>query len=323
MSGIAQMESSFLRQVALPTLLAAQNSDGGWGFFAGSKSAVEPTSWSLLAISGTHANHSRARRECWAARFLKGAQLPEGSWPAVVGQEEGGWVTSIACMALRASVGASPETGRALAWICREWPGEGGLWWRIQRRLSSEMRRAQPSDRLRGWSWTRGTSSWVEPTSHALLALRGASLSSASLRRARHRRELAQKMLCDRTCPGGGWNCGNTGVYGAAGKPLIGPTAWALLALGEFADRPSVQQCVRQGLDWLERASDGIRGPGSLVLAHLCLRAFGRTTGSLDSQLFARYVEGRHRWQIPELAWITLALRPSPDWLRPQIFESL
>ena len=41
MSSVAQVESSFLRQVALPALLAAQNSDGGWGFSTESKSAVE------------------------------------------------------------------------------------------------------------------------------------------------------------------------------------------------------------------------------------------------------------------------------------------
>ncbi|MFZ3200837.1 MAG: hypothetical protein WA175_06780, partial [Candidatus Acidiferrales bacterium] len=163
----------------------------------------------------------------------------------------------------------------------------------------------------------------VEPTSHALLALRGARLSPATLRRARRRRELGQKMLCNRTCPGGGWNCGNTAVYGAAGRPLVGPTAWALLALGEFAEQPGVKDCVRLSLDWLERGSDEIRGPGSLALAHLCLRAFGRAAGSLDSQLFARCEGGRFLRQIPVLAWITLALQPSPDWLRPGNFESV
>jgi hypothetical protein len=322
MSCVARMERSFVREVSLPALLAAQNRDGGWGFSAGASSAVEPTSWGLLAISGSDYDDSGTQRKCRAARFLKGAQLPEGSWPAVIGQEEGGWVTSIACLALRASEGASPETSRGLDWLCRDWPGEGGLWWRMRRRLSGETRLAQANYRLRGWSWTRGTSSWVEPTSHALLALRGAHLSPDGSRRAKHRRELGQKMLCSRMCPGGGWNCGNAWVYGAPGKPLIGPTAWALVALAEFAAEPGVQDCVREGLDWLERASGGIRGPGSLALAHLCLRAYGRAGGALDSQFFASYQEGGFMQQIPVLAWATLALRSSSDGSSSAIFES-
>ncbi len=323
MSIVAGVEKSFLREISLPALLAAQNVDGGWGYSTGAKSAIEPTSWSLLAICGTDFNGSRARQESWAVRFLKRAQLRDGSWPAVIGQKEGGWMTSIVCLALRTSEGASPETARALDWLCRDWPGDGGLWWRTRRRLSEPMRAAQPSDGLRGWSWTSGTSSWVEPTAHALLALRGARLSPAPLRRATRRRELAQKMLRSRMCPGGGWNCGNAGVYGRPGKPLIGPTAWALVALAEFADRPEVQDCVRQGLDWLEGAWAGIRSPGSLALAHLGLRAYGRATRSQDSQYFACYEEGRFMRQIPVLAWTTLALRPSRDWLAPEISQSL
>jgi hypothetical protein len=129
-------------------------------------------------------------------------------------------------------------------------------------------------------------------------------------------------MLCSRMCPGGGWNCGNAWVYGAPGKPLIGPTAWALVALAEFAAEPGVQDCVREGLDWLERASGGIRGPGSLALAHLCLRAYGRAGGALDSQFFASYQEGGFMQQIPVLAWATLALRSSSDGSSSAIFES-
>ena len=83
----------------------------------------------------------------------------------------------------------------------------------------------------RGWGWTPGTSSWVEPTSFALLALERSRSRRSCHPTANRRRELATAMLYDRMCPGGGWNCGNPRVYGVAGEPLVVPTVWALLAL--------------------------------------------------------------------------------------------
>ena len=322
MSNVAAVESSFSREVSLPALLAAQNDDGGWGYWAASESAIEPTSWGLLAICRPDSDGSRSPHEYRAARFLKKTQLADGSWPTVIGEKQGGWVTSMASLALREAEGESREANLALEWLCRDWPGDGGLWWRARRRLSERMRAGQRSDGLRGWSWTSGTSSWVEPTAHALLALRGAQLSSAAQERAKRRRQQARKMLCNRMCCDGGWNCGNERVYGSRGSPLVGPTAWALLALAEFGGEPSVEDCVRQSLCWLEGALGGIRSPGSLALAHLCLRAHGRVERALDAQLFASYEEGRFMEQIPVLAWTILALRPSTDWFRPEIFQT-
>src|SRR5438876_464221 len=97
------------------------------------------------------------------------------------------------------------------------------------------LREAQSADG--GWGFHPGSSSRVEPTSFALLALEQAPKDLLPAAAAR-RRQLAESLLRDRMCPGGGWNCGNPRVYGVAGEPLVLPTAWALLALRAHPERP-------------------------------------------------------------------------------------
>jgi hypothetical protein len=133
---------------------------------------------------------------------------------------------------------------------------------------------------------------------------------------------LAQQMLCNRMCAGGGWNCGNPVVYDTAGAALIGPTSWALLALGEFAQRTDAQRCLSDGLGWLERIYSEAQGPGSLALAHLCLKAFGRKASPIDLRFSEMYDHNRFLGHVPVLAWASLASQPVPRWLQPATLES-
>lgn len=315
-------DASFAERACLPDLMSAQNPDGGWGFRSGQNSAIEPTSWGVLAMCGLNPEHPLSRKRLNGAHFLRQKQLSDGSWAAVAGDETGDWTTSLACLALHAVEGSTPELHAARNWLCRSWPGEGGIWWRIRHRLFGQPQLISQNHRLRGWSWTPGTSSWVEPTAHALLALRAARGSASFLARVDRRCNLAQKMLCNRMCVGGGWNCGNPVVYGTAGSPLIGATCWALLALGESAQHPDVRRCLSESLAWIERTYLETQGPGSLALAYLCLKAFGRSASSIDSPLSEMYDHNRFLGQVPALAWALLATQPVPRWLQPATFES-
>ena len=321
-TAVAATEASFADRICLPGLTAAQNSDGGWGFRCGQDSAIEPTSWALLAMCGLSPEHPFSRRKLNGAYFLRQAQLPDGSWPAVAGDETGGCATSLACLALHAVESSTPDLDAAWNWLSRSWPGEGRIWWRVRHRLFGQPHLISQDHRLRGWSWTPGTSSWVEPTAYAMLALRLARGSGSFLVSVDDRCNLAQRMLCNRMCAGGGWNCGNPVVYGAAGSPLIGPTSWALLALGEFAQRPDARRCLSDGLGWLERTYSQARGPGSLALAHLCLKAFGKNPSQIDLRLSEMYDHNRFLGHVPVLAWASLASQPVPRWLEPVSFES-
>jgi hypothetical protein len=192
----------------------------------------------------------------------------------------------------------------------KDWPRDSSLWVRLLRRLSSARNEASHNDSYRGWGWTPRTSSWVEPTSFALIAL---SLSPSGLlpNGTRRRRQLAEAMLRDRMCPGGGWNCGNPMIYGVPGDPLVIPTVWALLALRDEPER--TENVV--SLDWLEKNVESIEGPGSLALARICIEAYGHKWPTSAPQLRDVHRKNEFLQSIPVIAWACLASRTGEHWL--------
>ncbi len=241
---------------------------------------------------------------CAQARaWLLAAQRADGSWPPFPGYPRGCWVTSVASRALHLEGGAPAAVERGLRWLLDAWPAEGTLWWRLRQTLFPSAVTAQDSS-LRGWNWTPGTASWVEPTAHALLFLRALPAGMLSPR-GNERRSLAERMLFNRMCPGGGWNSGNPRIYGVAGVPRIGPTAWALLALRDHAGRPEMQL----SLDWLEGAYAALHGTASRALAHRCLMAYGRRVSPLAPMLSELYSHNHFFDNVLTMAWVVLALR--------------
>jgi hypothetical protein len=238
-------------------------------------------------------------------QWLVKAQRTDGSWPAFPGQPQGCWVTSLASQALYLQGGAEGAVARGLDWLVKAWPAEGSVWWQLRQNLFPSRVVRQDSS-LRGWSWTPGTASWVEPTAYALLFLNSLApemLSSKALKR----RELAEQMLYDRMCPGGGWNSGNPLVYGVAGVARIGPTAWALLALRNHSRRTEIKLSV----EWLAITYPSINGAASLILAYRCLAAYGRRLPPLAPALSELYSHNRFFGSVLTMAWAALALKES------------
>jgi hypothetical protein len=301
----SSIESSDAAHICLPFLRQAQNSDGGWGYRPGTPSRAEATCWALLALWEPSLQFTEDRVRVHNARdFLQTAQLAEGAWPAATGEEAGCWVTSLCCLALTATgdrTQASPVAA-GLRWICNDWPSDSTPWRRFLARFSSERDVAPINYSYRGWGWTPGTSSWVEPTSFALLALESVASSEFSAL-AKRRRSLATSLLFDRMCPGGGWNAGNPVVYGAAGEPGVVPTVWALLALRGLPSRAE----VTLSLNWLERAASESQSPASAALARICLRTYKRAmpTGAADLNGLLRNNEFLS--SVPVAAWAVLA----------------
>jgi Prenyltransferase and squalene oxidase repeat len=271
----SELENSDVARICLPFLRDTQNPDGGWGFRPGTSSRVEATCWALLALREPSEQSSEDRVRVRRARdFLQTAQLGDGSWPAAPGEEAGCWVTSLCCLALNA-IGDQPQKSAiesGLRWVCDDWPSDSTPWRRFLSRLASHSDVAPMNTSYRGWGWTPGTSSWVEPTAFALLALERAE-SPELARKAKQRRSLATSLLFDRMCPGGGWNAGNPVVYGAAGEPGVVPTVWSLLALRNLPTRSE----TTQSLEWLRRTAANIQSPGSLALTQICLRTYGQS----------------------------------------------
>jgi len=285
----------------LDSLIANQNSDGGWGYQLVSPSAAEATSWVLAALGSCRQTPPLLEACARASKWLLQAQGADGSWPPFPGQPQGSWVTSVAAHALHLHGGAQEAVERGMRWVLAAWPAERTLRWRVRQSLFPS-RVAHQDNTLCGWSWTPGTASWVEPTSHALIFLR--SLPPDLLPpHAAKRRQMAERMLYDRMCPGGGWNSGNPLVYGVAGVPRVSTTAWALLGLRDHYERPQVQMSLR----WLDRAYGTIRGPASLALAHRCLAAYGRRLALRASVVDEFYSRNRFFGNMLTMAWILLA----------------
>jgi len=297
----------FRERVCLPFLRKAQNADGGWGYRSGTGSAVEATAWCLLAFAQDDPGGEEAGR---GRRWLAGAQDADGSWPTRPETQQGNWVTALAGLGLLAAGAPPAEVAGAARWIGQNRSVEGGFRSRLLRLLPGK-KAVEQSLTLRGWSWTPDTASWVEPTAVALIFLH--ALPDEILpANAAERRQMGEAMLYDRMCPGGGWNSGNPKVYGVAGIPLIGPTAWALLALQAHPAREE----NRLSLDWLGSRFDSIDGTTSLALASLALDAAGRPAPGFERKLCEHAEAGDFRSSVMAFAQAAFALGPGPDLLR-------
>jgi hypothetical protein len=295
-------EKSLAENVCLPFLRNAQNRDGGWGFHPQSDSRAEPTCWALLALIAA-ANQDTAEAVERGRKFLRVAQLPDGSWPSTSEQKSGCWVTSLGCWVLE-TAGDSLTAAAGIKWLCEDWPRDTTPWSRFLAKFSSQRDLHAINNSYRGWGWTPGTSSWVEPTSFALLALEQAPANILP-REAERRRELAEAMLYDRICPGGGWNCGNPRVYGVPGDPLVVPTVWALLALRRY---PTRSENV-MSLDWLERDIASVQSAGSLALARICMKTYDRGWPRDAPTLRDLHERNGFLENVQVAAWTCLAVR--------------
>ncbi|MBU4564699.1 MAG: hypothetical protein KMY53_18430 [Desulfarculus sp.] len=128
---------------------------------------------------------------------------------------------------------------------------------------------------LRGWPWAAGSHSWVEPTAMAVLALQANG-------HADHPRvSEAVRMLMDRRLDHGGWNYGNTVVFGAELDPMPDATGMALAALQGMVSRDDIQS----GLDYLLPEFNQCLTPQTFSWGRLGLAAWGVPIGGIDQKV--------------------------------------
>lgn len=240
-------------------LETGRNPDGGWGYYPGKASRLEPTCWALLALPSVPADVLR-------------------SWPVQDGLllERAGGSPNIAFHAL--AIVTLLRRGQAHAsgneTLVRALEGRRGLTLE-----PSEINRQDNG--IQGWSWIDGTFSWVEPTAWGLLALE--RWRAAGGRPDETRVTDARRLLADRCCLSGGWNYGNSNMLGKELRPYVPNTAVALLALhGQDTD------VVRRSLTWLDGAASGETSGVALALASLALRAYERPIQAVQTALAAQ-----------------------------------
>ena len=252
-------------------LLAHATASGGWAYYPGHASRLEPTCWALLALGGPASDFDPEPH--W--RFLIGCQRTSGLL-----LENPALPANIAFNALAgiAMLGSERfQSARELPTLLESLVARAGL----QVAQSPNFRQ---DNSLRGWSWTEGTFSWVEPTSLAILALKRAARRNLNPKDAASRIEEAERMLLDRCCREGGWNYGNANALGKDLFPYVACTALALLALQNRRDAEAVTRSLR----FLEEQWKTEASTISLALTSICFRRFGLATDAVDRALAAR-----------------------------------
>ncbi len=179
-------------------LKSTRNPDGGWGYFAGKESRVEPTVYAIRALGVDAAG----------IEYLARCQEADGGLRPALGIPGSTWVTALA-IPVFALAKRRRELGRAARWLV-ETTGADNNW--VQRMLYFIGKTAvDQNPKLKGWPWRPGNHSWVEPTSHALVALRSVE-GLVSPEDLQFRREQGAALLRDRRCLDLGWNYGNKRV---------------------------------------------------------------------------------------------------------------
>jgi hypothetical protein len=266
-----------LASALLKTVTADQGADGGWAYSRGKKSRLEPTAWAVLALgaSDSSARSSRIER---ALAAVSGWQLPDGLLADVAG------VPNIAFNGLALVALAGPAIGKQ--------PALPRL--RLANALLENQGVALRDDAyhrqkntLRGWPWTDGTFSWVEPTAWCVLGLKRArpSMDDVLARRANACIAEGEALLLDRACRGGGWNYGNSNIFGKELHPYIPTTAVALLAL---QDRPN-EKAVVEGVTFLEKHWHNEPSGPALSLALIAMAVQGRVVPDAMDALALAY----------------------------------
>ncbi len=208
---------SYLAQ-RVDRLRGSQNADGGWGYFPGKASWLEPTVYAAMALHGEPAaDRARGLLATW--------QTGDGGWRSSASVREAGWGTAL-CVSLAYGCGeASPALDKGVDWLLQSVGAETN-WFSIVLGLI----RRERDFRLKAWPWKPGDSGWVEPTAHALVALKQASSHSPNSALT-ERIESGEAQLFDVRSRDGGWNYGARAALGVDLPSYPETTALALLGL--------------------------------------------------------------------------------------------
>jgi hypothetical protein len=259
------------------TLLSGTNPDGGWAYYQGHASRLEPTCWALLALL---ADASTTGWDASAHRtFLQRSQRRDGLFlEAAVGDENRPNLgfNGLAALLLLAERQLAPEASRTAlfsALIANKGVKLSASW--INRQDNA----------LQGWAWIDSSFSWVEPTCWCVLALKKAMKAMSDSRDAHGRIREAERLLVDRCCAAGGWNYGNSNMLGQDLRPYVSTTALGLLAMQDRREDP----CVVRSFDYLVHHRLSETSAMALGLTLMALRRFGAPTEDVEDQLLSQW----------------------------------
>jgi len=270
---------------------------GGWSFFSSEQASLEATCLAGLALGSN--SHGKAVSTVF---FLKKSQLSDGGWPAFQGDSKAAWTTALALCTLTVLNEISIASDRALKWLLEERGKEGHWFWRWKFKTAD--RNVQFDPDKYGWPWISGSASWVIPTAFSIIAIKQFTVCNRT-EASEKRIHLGVDMLLDRACVDGGWNSGNSIVYGVPLRPHVDATAIALLALQD----EQRSELIQRSLTWLKKESAGVYSVSSLAWCILSLFVYQEPVGGLKNRLAAMLGDGRDIRNNATLATAILALK--------------
>lgn len=256
------MDSRLTPAAVRDALVAARNPDGGWPYYPGRASRLEPTVWALLALARD------AGKPVEIDRILH--------WP-----HQDGWLVDGPA---DAPVNYAFNALAALACVDRKeaTPFVTGVTAKLigAKGLALTQNSALRQDNsLQAWPWIDQTFSWVEPTAWCTLLLK--KVRPLALAGAAERVDIAERLIRDRVCQNGGWNYGGSNVYGQELYPYVPTTAIALLAMQDRRDDPAVVKSVA----FLEKSASTEPTSIALGLTDICFVVYGLSTDPLRKPL--------------------------------------
>jgi hypothetical protein len=227
--------------------------EGGFPARSGEPFRSDATAWAILPLLFFDPDHSLLGS---ARTRLAEAQAGDGSVSIAMDHADAYWPTALSVLAWNSSPLQESHRHRAVQFLLET----TGKHWKKE---PDGPILHDPS--IPGWSWIAGTHSWVEPTALAVCALRSSGL-------AQHKRVSdGVRLLMDRQLPKGGWNYGNTKVFGTELHPDPESTGVALQALAGLV----AYQDIRKSIDYLKAEVDHARTPIALGWGLLGLGAWG------------------------------------------------
>jgi hypothetical protein len=226
--------------------------DGGFCENQAGMYRPDSTAWAVLALAknGQNTSFSDSGRTNLAANQLDDGRI------SMPGTQDVFWATPIAVLAWHGSSQFHQQKDRAIKFLLeakgKHWPKDANS-------------PAAHDTSIIGWPWVARTHSFVEPTSLALLALDITGQSGHP------RFQDGVKMLLDRQLPRGGWNYGNTLVYGQELYPFVDTTGIALAALAGHVEKDQTKNSIA----YLRKQVQQCRTPLSLAWALFGLGAWG------------------------------------------------
>ena len=244
-------------------LRKVQNPDGGWGYFPGKSSWLEPTAYAMIALNGDEQS-AEAVEQAW--KLVCSWQLTDGSWRAGAQVEDATWATALALTVSCIRDEYGPELWAGVGYLLSVSGAETRPAVRLLHLLGLADVEVDPAHS--GWPWRKGNSSWIEPTAHTLVALKKIS------RKSRHRLVAeriaeAEQMILSRRCRDGGWNYGNRTALHMDLPSYPETTALGLLAL-EGGEAP-----VKDSLELARALWQAARWPLGNAWLTIALRLWG------------------------------------------------